>query len=76
MNSSVSSIIEDMATRPLMVAYSALVNDDVCKSAKEAGFDIVIENPITVDKIHDLVISKLEQRREKLSSIKIRILNS
>ena len=74
-NSSVSSIIEDMAARPLMVAYSAMVNDEVCKNAKEVGFDMVIENPITVDKINNIVISNIELRREKLSSIKNEILN-
>ena len=40
-----------MNSQPLMVAYSGLVNDDVRKKAEEAGFNIVLENPLTADMI-------------------------
>jgi hypothetical protein len=45
------SILEDIVGHPLMIAYSGLVNDDVRKKAKEAGFKVVIEAPLTVHKI-------------------------
>lgn len=45
---SVSSIIEEMVKQPLMIAYSGHVDDNVRKKAKEAGFQVVIENPLTV----------------------------
>jgi hypothetical protein len=45
---SVSSIIEEMVKHPLMIAYSGHVDDNVRKKAKEAGFQVVIENPLTV----------------------------
>ena len=48
---SVNNIIEDMFMHPLMIAYSGLVNNDVRKHAREAGFKIVIEAPLTVQKI-------------------------
>jgi hypothetical protein len=58
----VGIIIEDMYTVPLMVAYSGLVNKDVEKMAKEAGFDLIIESPLTVEKITEIVLRGIEDK--------------
>jgi CheY-like chemotaxis protein len=50
-NSIVEHVIEEMFTQPLMIAYSGLVNDEVRQKAKLQGFDVVIDAPLTVDKI-------------------------
>ena len=60
MAESVSNIIDGKFTQPLMVAYSGLVNEEVRKNAKEAGFKVVIESPLTVDRIKDHILSNLE----------------
>ena len=51
-----------MFNHPLMIAYSGLVNDDVRKKAKSAGFKVVIESPLTVQKIQAHILANLEQR--------------
>ena len=43
-----------------MVAYSALVNDEVREKCKDAGFNVVIETPLTVTKIQRHILSVLE----------------
>lgn len=48
-----NDILEHMYTHPLMVAYSSLVNDDVREKGKKAGFEVVIESPLTVAKIKE-----------------------
>ena len=57
---SVINIIDSKFTQPLMVAYSGLVNEEVRKNAKEAGFKVVIESPLTVERIKDHILSNLE----------------
>jgi len=47
------------------VGYSAFVDNSVIKSTQEAGFDLVIETPLTVSKIKELVLETLQQRAEK-----------
>jgi len=42
-----------------MVGYSAYVDDSIIRETTEAGFDLVIETPLTVSKIRELVISRL-----------------
>ena len=61
-----NNIIEDMATQPLMVAFSGLVNDEVRKDAKEAGFDLVIESPLSVQKVNEVILLNLELRNKKI----------
>ena len=56
------NIIDDMFTAPLMVAYSGLVNKEVEERAKEAGFDLVIESPLTVEKIKNIVFGGIEDK--------------
>jgi len=36
---------------PLIIGYSAFVDKSVVKNAKEAGFDMILESPLTVAKI-------------------------
>ena len=38
--------MEEMIVKPLMIACSAHVNDEVEKKALKCGFDIVIESPL------------------------------
>ena len=73
---SVNEIIEDMYMHPLMVAYSGLVNDDVRRKCKEAGFKVVIESPLTTGHIKDIILSNLESRSESISTVKKEILKS
>ena len=67
---SVNNIIDGKFTLPLMVAYSGLVNDDVRKNAKEAGFKVVLESPLTVDMIKHNILPYLESRSENISYVK------
>jgi hypothetical protein len=43
-----------------MVAYSGLVNQDVRQQCEKAGFQLVIENPLTTQKIMSLIIPLLK----------------
>ena len=53
----------DMSSRaPLIVAFSAFVDDRVRERAKEAGFDLVIESPLTSQKYYDLISVELAKR--------------
>jgi len=45
---------EDMC--PLFVGYSAFVDESVIRHSREAGFDLVLETPLSVPKIKDTVI--------------------
>ena len=46
----------------MMIAYSALVNPDVEKECQEAGFDLVVESPLTTDKILTIILPKIRER--------------
>lgn len=50
----------DIDNHPIMIAYSGLVNADIRKRCQTAGFQLVIENPLTVQKIQDHIIPLLE----------------
>lgn len=45
---SVVHIIDDMFTKPLMVAYSGFVDESIREKAKKKGFDVCIESPLTI----------------------------
>ena len=45
-----------------MIAYSGLVNNEVRQKCKDAGFQLVIENPLTSQIIEETIIPLLEQR--------------
>ena len=41
---------------PIIVGYSAYVDDTVQQGANEAGFDLVVETPLSVPKIKEEVL--------------------
>lgn len=49
-----------------MIAYSGFVNDNVRKQCKEVGFQIVIEAPLSQQKIADLIFPLLEKRNRNI----------
>ena len=48
---------------PLMVAYSGLVNKNIRMLAEMAGFDIVLEAPLSPGIIQSEIIEYLESRK-------------
>lgn len=50
-NSELMEFARDIDNHPIMIAYSGLVNSDIKKKCLAAGFQLVIENPVTVQKI-------------------------
>ena len=48
--------------KPLIIAYSGFVDDMIRKNGKEAGFDEVIEAPLTQEKINGIV-KKIKMRK-------------
>ena len=59
---SVNELIDDKPTKPVMVAFSGLVNDNVRAKAREAGFNIVIESPMTTNIIKSNLLASLQKR--------------
>lgn len=47
--------LKEAPKKPLLVAYSGFVDDDIRQKGKEAGFDIVIEAPLTQEKIKEVL---------------------
>ena len=58
-----------------MVAYSALVTDQIRKQAMDSGFDIVTETPLTCAKIEDLIIKHVASRFHSRKDIIMEICN-
>ena len=58
----VNEILDDMFHLPLMIAYSGHVDDEVRQKCKEAGFKVVIDSPLTVQKVQGPILSNLSQR--------------
>lgn len=61
--SSSKNIVEfakDIRAHPIMIAYSGFVNDEIRKQGKDSGFQIVIEAPLSQQKITELIIPLLE----------------
>mmetsp|Transcript_14332 Transcript_14332/g.24397 ORF Transcript_14332/g.24397 Transcript_14332/m.24397 type:complete len:139 (+) Transcript_14332:1-417(+) len=54
---------------PLLIAYSALIDESVVRSAVRSGFDVIIEAPLSVEKIKSLIIDRIidssPQRQEE-----------
>ena len=46
-SSNLQSIIREVVDMPLMIAYSGFVNQKIREDAEKAGFDIVIEAPLS-----------------------------
>jgi CheY-like chemotaxis protein len=47
---------------PLLIAYSALITDDIEKKCKEHGFDLCLQSPITIQMINEKVIPLMLER--------------
>ena len=60
---SVISILEENEPKPLFVAFSAFIDKQVEEQTRQAGFDLVIEAPLTQQKIEQNIMSKLHHRR-------------
>jgi hypothetical protein len=43
----VEAILDDLFLLPLMIAYSGFVDENVQKLAKDAGFSLIIEAPVS-----------------------------
>ena len=56
----VESLILDAVDKPIMVACSAFVDESIRHYAIKAGFDVVIESPLTANIIEDEILTRLE----------------
>ena len=59
--------IKEAPKPPFIVAYSGFVNDEVRKKGKEAGFDLVIEAPLTQEKI-EVILKILKKSIRKFET--------
>ena len=50
-NGNIDGLLDEIFTQPLMIAISGFVDDEIRLKAKNCGFQVVIESPITVPKI-------------------------
>lgn len=55
---------------PLLIACSAMINAQVEKRAKESGFDMCIQSPLTMDLILKKILPAVQQRSEKFKKSK------
>ena len=55
--------------KPLMIACSADINPEIQKEAIEAGFDIVVQAPLT-DKFLKEVVLELKKRENEKKTLK------
>ena len=56
--------LEKESLRPYMVACSALINHQIEQKAIRSGFDLVVESPLTVE-ILQQIISKSSEHKQK-----------
>ena len=54
---------ENQQKCPLLIAYSALITDEIEAKCKEQGFDICLQSPITLKMINEQVIPLVLQRK-------------
>ena len=64
-NNKVSEILDDLYKYPFMVAYTGHVDEIVKKRAKDAGFELVIQNPLSGPMVKDLIVSELNKRNDR-----------
>ena len=58
---------EDLELKPIMVAASAYVDDQVIEDTKKAGFDLVAAVPLKGDYIITNILPLIEERETKLN---------
>ena len=56
----IGKLVEEIFTQPLMIACSGLVNEQVKAKAEKHGFQVVIESPLTTEKINSMVIANVK----------------
>lgn len=52
--------------RPLMTALTANVTDAIERECFDCGFELVIMQPLSVDKIQEILIPKILDRRHRI----------
>ena len=57
--------------KPLMIACSAYINPEIQKEAIEAGFDIVVQAPLTDKFLKEVVLEVKKRENEKKTLKKI-----
>ena len=57
--------------KPLMIACSADINPEIQKEAIEAGFDIVVQAPLTDEFLKEVVLEVKKRENEKKTLKKI-----
>lgn len=43
-------------SKPLLIAYTELLNDEVVKKCQNYGFDLWLENPLNIDTVNTIII--------------------
>jgi len=52
--------MEEQDSKPLFVAFSAHIDSQIEFDARKAGFDMVIEAPLSIPKIEQSILPKLK----------------
>jgi hypothetical protein len=52
------SVYNEVGNKPILVALSALINEDVRKKCLKAGFNVIMESPLTVKKIEEEILKQ------------------
>lgn len=55
--------------QPLIIAVSGFVDEEVQKKCKEAGFNMLFEQPLSVDEIQDKVTLYLVNREQRINQL-------
>jgi len=58
--------LSDELRRPILVALTSFVDQAVHQKTEEAGFDLTVESPLTVDHILKQLKSRVYERRENI----------
>ena len=56
----------DVDNVPLMVACSGFIDDDTQNRCQEVGFDVIIEAPLSAEKIRNQILPLVEEKRSQM----------
>jgi CheY-like chemotaxis protein len=56
----IENIIHEQHQKPLFVACSAFIDDSIKHYAVKSGFDVILEAPLTAEKIKEHILSKFD----------------
>jgi hypothetical protein len=59
-NSELMEFAKEIDNQAIMIAFSGFVDDNVRLKCEEAGFQLVIDTPLSVQKVQELIIPLLE----------------